>query len=1235
MLTINGWDYLDGGSEIDEALRGLRKPKGCAWDPDRTCLPGTRVLHIEEITSWAAKLEGGDPDPGAHILIVPGPAGSGKSALAHTICRETERKGILVCSIFFDQRGEPLTADNFMAAFIQGLCGVGIEVKKAIAQLVIENPTLASASATRQFEDIIMRVLSLLPAERTFVVGIDALDEQLDGSILPFLRDHVPRLPSSFRFVLTTRPDPRVMRDLENQRHIITFPRSLIGDSTEEDIKAFATSWLSTKSYYDTISPELLASFIVKSEGLFLWAQTVLNHIDGSYEPAAELADIVKGASSHWTEAKTAAGKLEALYERILSKLEWTDWRFVEKYTMVMGALVTLQEPLSAAGIAALYEPKGIAVVHIHKICTLVRPLLQNYHKDDSKQPIRLLHLSVQEWLATRASAPYRLNCQDHHSILAKLSLAAIKKDLRPFNVPFLGYTGGDWVWNVAKDAPKIPVLLKDAVHEKLWYSLRFCDSHVLALSREEIDAEHAALLRDTVVENPAPILEAIISTGSLTELVSLGNIALEHCCPDDQLGAKARLTAQVYCSVGRCLYADQRKLESFPLFEEAVKTYRQDVLDDDAAVGLELAVCLNHLASQFKEWDRSGEALSNIEEALCISRQLVLTDLDNNNCQHLLANSLAVKALILRRLGRDEESYQMGVEVMELDRQLSTTRPGKYQFQLALALLTLASTLKFRNRLEDAIKFSHEAITTFRRLAVLYPSPETQHHLPDSLAKHAEYLREAGRTGEGAEMKEEVVEIRRGLVNKYRGSSKWFLAKALEDLVKYLDQCGRLADAMPFSQEEVDIRRELVKDSEEGSDGYCHGQQNLADSLRRHATYLCKMGMPAEAHEMEHEVVKIRHRLWLDYQSSQEFNEALLVALADWTTSLAARGSAVESMPLYRELVEYHRRLTVQDPKVHRPLLAFSLQCYAWNLSKIPGREQESVKMVGEAVETYRRLAVPDPTTSNQDYELANSIENSFSGHAARLQQMGISAEAPETIQHEVVEIRRRIWRTDPSSQQFNANLWWSLSNWTTSLVACGRPSDSIPIYQELVQVHRKCAGQDPRVYEPLLASSLNEYAWNLAKLPGYEQESVTIGQEAVEARRRVVASDPTATALEVDLANTLDTLAYSLNLCKKYAESLQIVLEGLEICNRVNTNVPGSCTDHFFGFLHTRHAETLVGLGREDEAVVPVQEAITIYRRLLDKFPWSSEYQLDMQSCTSLLEKISGGRAGIIIKV
>ncbi|TFK17940.1 hypothetical protein FA15DRAFT_604178, partial [Coprinopsis marcescibilis] len=144
----------------------------------RVCSKGTRIGHLEEISSWATKSvdTSVSSEHAERVLVVGGPAGSGKSALAHTICKGMHDIGLLVAS-FFSHTNQHLTSDDFMAVFIRGLCSINPQIEQGIGRLLVETPALASSPAITQFEGLVIPIIPLLPTDRMFVVGIDALDE--------------------------------------------------------------------------------------------------------------------------------------------------------------------------------------------------------------------------------------------------------------------------------------------------------------------------------------------------------------------------------------------------------------------------------------------------------------------------------------------------------------------------------------------------------------------------------------------------------------------------------------------------------------------------------------------------------------------------------------------------------------------------------------------------------------------------------------------------------------------------------------------------------------------------------------------------------------------------------------------------------------------------------------------------------------------------------------------------
>jgi hypothetical protein len=76
---------------------------GARFDPEKGCLPGTRGEIIGEITEWVNSPNGDDV---SRVFFLSGVAGSGKSAIAHTIAHlfyQQKRLGSSYCYNRADQ----------------------------------------------------------------------------------------------------------------------------------------------------------------------------------------------------------------------------------------------------------------------------------------------------------------------------------------------------------------------------------------------------------------------------------------------------------------------------------------------------------------------------------------------------------------------------------------------------------------------------------------------------------------------------------------------------------------------------------------------------------------------------------------------------------------------------------------------------------------------------------------------------------------------------------------------------------------------------------------------------------------------------------------------------------------------------------------------------------------------------------------------------------------------------
>ncbi|TFK21111.1 hypothetical protein FA15DRAFT_758951 [Coprinopsis marcescibilis] len=904
-LHINQHACTD--TDIKNALQWIANPRGCSWDPSRACIQGTRSLHIEEISSWIVLNP--DSQSSAEMFIIADSAGSGKSALAHTICQQAQKQRQLVAGFFFDKMEQQSTTSNMMGALIRGLCNVSDQIKRQIGEILVEDTTLATAPPVRQFEEIILPVLKCLPVDRPLVVVIDALDEESDIVLLHILRECVPRLPASFRFIAY---------------HTSTAPLSLTGETNRGDIDTYITSRLSTTKYGPKIPSDLLDAFITKAEGLFLWAATVLNHLENAFDPVAELKDVVHGKSTYWRDDDDAVKKLQDLYLRILSKFKWSDSRFANKYQKIMGALVTVMEPLSLSGLAGLYAADGITEEDVHRLCKYVQPLLQGYSPERPQQPIRLLHLSVQEYLSKHAPPPYRLICKEHHIVLSRLCLTVVKRDLNSTNVPMLGFTEGDWVWDPRATVPEIPELARNAFLEYLWYSCRFLGNHTLSISEDDFDDEHLQLICDVIFANPRPILEVTAGMGHFLDIIALQkHVQGLYVLGSNDPGASAR--AEIYYSIARSLYYADFDVEALPVAQSAVSLIRETLQDRtkqstkmQLAMSLDLvARCLGDLAI-----GRHDESLQIAEEAVSISRELDAASMQDYRPLLVMTATTRTRAMTLQS-SPCPEVVAATRECVEIYRQLFKTNAAEYADDLVSELIQLSAVSHLYSSELEFVQAVQEAVKISRRLVaeniIVFPP---------------------------------------------------IMARALVRLSLHLSDEGKVEDGLRAGSEALDLYRNSVAEDPDSD-----VQAGLGEALRLYSVLLNDDNRMEEAVLVCRESVELYRQLVAGH-TSVIYSSGLAESLAQLGCNLDDCGRTDEGLSLVREAIEIQRQGIVEHRSIFLPGLGISLLFYCSALMDVTDNPQENISHMEEMVAVRREISKSQPRLCvNTEVSLAGAL--------------------------------------------------------------------------------------------------------------------------------------------------------------------------------------------------------------------------------------------------------------------
>jgi len=291
------------------------------------CTHGTRKRLLNDIVTWA---EGSTSET---IYWLFGPAGSGKSTIAHTIAR----------------RFELVTADDPIVLGGNFLCSRLFEetrtatciVRTIVYQLALKCKPFADAlthsgkfdtinqSPRAQLEGLLVepwkasettRLASSSTPQPQYLIVIDALDE-IDGTGgSEFLHDLLNVINENrlkgLKFFATSRPDPSIVSDVNAFRDKQLYRLEKVPvEEAQGDIRLFLCASVPN-------APNVIIDQVVSlANDLFIYAATILKYLDG-HEPD-EKVELLVELLSRLTSANprmstTGTSLLDELYHQVL-----------------------------------------------------------------------------------------------------------------------------------------------------------------------------------------------------------------------------------------------------------------------------------------------------------------------------------------------------------------------------------------------------------------------------------------------------------------------------------------------------------------------------------------------------------------------------------------------------------------------------------------------------------------------------------------------------------------------------------------------------------------------------------------------------------------------------------------------------------------------------------------------------------------------------------------------------
>jgi len=311
-----------------------------------------------------------DDNDGRGICWLYGPAGSGKSTIAHAVAERAEEKevdledypkGRLAASFFFSRGTEDRSVISYFFSTITYQLAISLpSIRSGIRDALQRDPSIVSQSPKDQFKKLIVdpiRPFTESESISTMIVVVDGLDECEEGDAVALIRvlltpNVISQLP--IRFFITSRADDSIRQALKPHSMMMSFlDLSMKEFDARHDIHTFLKNRFADlykeKSDYmgDVKLPWPTASdleqLVNQSEGLFIYASTLLKFVgdmnDGRL-PDEKLQEAMKGHNG-----------LDYLYKQVLKD---APQHSTDLFRRILGALLVPCDQLPINSLACL-----------------------------------------------------------------------------------------------------------------------------------------------------------------------------------------------------------------------------------------------------------------------------------------------------------------------------------------------------------------------------------------------------------------------------------------------------------------------------------------------------------------------------------------------------------------------------------------------------------------------------------------------------------------------------------------------------------------------------------------------------------------------------------------------------------------------------------------------------------------------------------------------------------------
>ncbi|KAG8695958.1 POC1 centriolar protein A, partial [Ceratobasidium sp. 395] len=471
-------EHVEEGSKRAEVertnarLRELKPADLAGYDPTRKCLSGTRVSIIDELFNWA---QNSDSEP--RLAWAHGLAGLGKSSIATSVCLRLDGQHILASS-FFCKRDSPELRDprRVLATIIYGLALRWEDYRDAVVGAIAEDPELHLKHIQPLYESLVSKPLRNLVGAKspasTYVVVVDALDECGDETtrkqLLACLRG-ISQLNPWLRIIVTSRPDRDIREFFTHTGEDWFTEYNVLSYDARADVCILIEDCLSEVAQTDDWPKDAVEQLSLRSNGLFIWAQTACQFILNGFDRVKCLNKVLTG--THISDLST---DLDTLYATTVktSAADGADEKM--EYTLkCLGVVVVTatRTPLSVSSLAQLlgrWIPYKVLDRVLHSLSSVL------YVDRNQGSVVRISHPSFMDYIIDSSrSKELCVDLKRHNTILAECCLGLMNEGLR-FNI-----CGLETSYLFNSQVPNLGSRVQDVIHPHLSYSCLYWSSHV------------------------------------------------------------------------------------------------------------------------------------------------------------------------------------------------------------------------------------------------------------------------------------------------------------------------------------------------------------------------------------------------------------------------------------------------------------------------------------------------------------------------------------------------------------------------------------------------------------------------------------------------------------------------------------------------------------------------------------------------------------------------------------